>query len=109
LALLPKHYHTGTSAGGVQSPEELRSEILNTVVHLSTHVGVDAPQRALKRLKAKHPEVFADPLLLFDVFRMLEAFSFRIRQRKFVCLELFDDVSWTEDSLAMVDKRFGTD
>jgi hypothetical protein len=99
---------TSVSAAGAGSdnPEELRAEILNTVVHLSTHVGVDAPQRALKKLKAKHPEAFADPMLLFEVYRLIESFNFRIRQRKFVCLELFDDVTWTEDTLAMLDKKF---
>jgi rapamycin-insensitive companion of mTOR len=88
-----------------QESIDLRSEILTNVANLSNHVSAEPAQRTLRRIKAKNPDAFADPILVFEVFKILEHLTFRLKQRRFLG-ELFDDVSWTDDAFKTIEKLF---
>jgi len=64
---------------------------------------VDKLTELLRRCKGKYPHLFSDVSLLFEIFKLLEQFSFRMKQRRFVH-EQFEDVQWTEEALMEIDK-----
>lgn len=92
-------------AGKEELGGDLRHEILTNVGNLSNHVSAEPAQRTLRRLKAKNPDAFCDPLLVFEVYKILEHLTFRLKQRRFIG-ELFDDVAWTEEAFATIESVF---
>lgn len=47
------------------------------------------------RLRALHPEYFASPALLYQVFKLLGTYKFRLPVRRFI-YDIFDGVTMEE-------------
>lgn len=82
-------------------------EILTALMNMSSNVpiAVEAANKALKRLKTKAPTLFQDPILLFEIFLLLERFTFSLKHRRLI-LELFDGTRFTEEALGDIEATF---
>jgi len=71
---------------------ELQKEILQSITHLSNFISAESASRTLKRIKAQHPDQFASPALLYEVFKLLGTYKFRLQVRRFI-YDIFGDVN----------------
>eukprot|EP01114_Cavostelium_apophysatum_P016624 TRINITY_DN4775_c0_g1_i1.p1 TRINITY_DN4775_c0_g1~~TRINITY_DN4775_c0_g1_i1.p1 ORF type:complete len:1113 (-),score=304.93 TRINITY_DN4775_c0_g1_i1:63-3401(-) len=106
---LPDYVYEGSFArsGHVEYPFEsntdLQKEILTSVTHLSNFISAESASRTLKRIKAQHPDQFASPLLVLQVFNLLGTYKFRLPVRRFI-YDIFGDVNFNEEALAVLMK-----
>ena len=80
-----------------------RAEVLQLCQNLSNSVIREQTWRGLRRLRSKHPELFADPILLFEVWRLFEHFSFRLTPRRQL-MDFFAEAVFTEDAFEQIDE-----
>lgn len=78
-------------------------EVLSLISNLSNHVYSEQALRGLKRLKSKNPEPFLNPFLLYHVWKLLENYSMKIKQRRFLN-ELFDGCVFSEEIFDKIDQ-----
>jgi len=105
---IPDYVHRGSWA--VNAPdfslisypkEDPRSEILLYVGNLSNHITTDTASKTLRRLKAKHPELFQSPEIWVQCLKMLEMYKYRLPVRQFIH-SLFDGITFkSEDFQAL--------
>jgi hypothetical protein len=80
-----------------------RAEVLQLCQNLSNSVVREQTWRGLRRLRSKHPELFADPVLLFEVWKLFEMFSFRLTPRRQL-VDYFAETAFTEDAFDQIDE-----
>lgn len=85
---------------------ELYTEILSLVSNVSNHVALEQALRGLKRLKAKSAHAFNDPMLLYGVWKLLENYSFRLKQRRTIA-EMFEGCVFTDNCFDKIDQIYG--
>lgn len=86
--------------------QDPRAEILHLCQNLSNSVIRDQTWRRLGRLRTKWPELFADPILLFEVWKLFERFSFRLTPRRQL-VDFFADTTFTEEAFDQIDETWG--
>ncbi|GAA6053956.1 hypothetical protein JCM3770_004640 [Rhodotorula araucariae] len=71
------------------SPSAVEREALSALANLSNHILATKASRALARLKARHPALFASPTMYARAGEMLASHHYRLAVRRYVS-ELFD-------------------
>jgi len=97
---VPAYEYAGASAvlsdAVVDGLDEIGQEILSYVGKLSNHITADGASRNLKRLRAKHAEHFASPVVVNQVFRLMSYYKFRLAVRRFI-YDCFDSALLSEE------------
>jgi rapamycin-insensitive companion of mTOR len=101
---LPDVYYQN-GRGYYSAPVDLsdpRAEVIMLCQNLSNSVVREQTWRGLRRLRSKHPELFADPILLFEVWKLFEMFSFRLTPRRQL-VDFFAETVFTEEAFDHID------
>jgi len=103
-----------TSAPAKDDPLEVLSlsegieVILSHLSNLCNHVTQKASLTALRAMKAQphHAHLFAQPLLLFETFKLLSSYSYKLPARRFLFFDLFAQVTFNMHTIAQFDADF---
>ena len=82
--------------------------ILSHLSNLCNHVTQKASLQALRAMKAAphHAHLFTQPLLLFETFKLLACYSFKLPARRFLFFDLFANVSFNMHTITQFDEPF---
>lgn len=82
--------------------------ILSHLSNLCNHVTQKASLQSLRAMKAAphHAHLFAQPLLLFECFKLLSCYSYKLPARRFLFFDLFANVSFNMHTIAQFDEPF---
>lgn len=82
--------------------------ILSHLSNLCNHVTQKASLQSLRAMKAAphHAHLFAQPLLLFECFKLLSCYSYKLPARRFLFFDLFASVSFNMHTIAQFDEPF---
>jgi len=99
------------ASGGVpeaagEGLDDVGKEILSYVGKLSNHITFGSASHTLKRMRAKHPEHFASPVILHHVFQLMAGYKFRLVVRRFM-YDCFDAAVFSEDLFTHWDSEHG--
>ena len=68
--------------------------ILGYISNVSNKVTQTSAVNSLKELRGAHPQLFQHPLLLREVFKLLENQSYKLPARRFIMFDLFNQTDW---------------
>lgn len=91
--------------------EESQKEALGLVVlghisNLSNHVTQKSSLQALRTLMRENKALFMSPTLLFETFKLLAAYTFRLPARRFIFFDLFGQVQFEPETMEVFDGDF---
>jgi len=106
---------SGSAASGANSEvneplslSEGLEVILSHLSNLCNHVTQKASLQSLRAMKAAplHAHLFTQPLLLFETYKLLAAYSYKLPARRFLFFDLFGSVQFNVQSIAQFDAPF---
>ncbi|EGG19480.1 cytosolic regulator of adenylyl cyclase [Cavenderia fasciculata] len=92
----------GSWAGNAVDPLQslldnaIKQEIVTFVGNLASHITAETASKNLKRLKLKHPDLFASGDMLFMAFSLLDHYKYRLITRRFI-YDCFDTAIFSSD------------
>lgn len=85
----PPPWATPTTLQLALPVDHLEREALAALANLSNHILATKASKSLTKLKARHPELFSSPSLLYRAIEMISNYHYRQPVRRYI-LELFD-------------------
>lgn len=91
--------------------DEKKKEVLGLVVlghisNLSNHVTQKSSLQSLRTLMRENKALFMSPTLLFETFKLLAAYTFRLPARRFILFDLFGQVQFDHETMEVFDGDF---
>ena len=95
-------------ANEVLSSTEGIEVILSHLSNLCNHVTQKNSLQALRTMKAQphHAHFFTSPLLLFETYKLLQTYNYKLPARRFLFFDLFGSVAFNMHTIAPFDQVF---
>ena len=62
--------------------------------------------QTLRQMRSDHKHLFSSSVLLFETFKLLSSYTYRLPARRFILFDLFVTVSFTPHTIQTFDQKF---